>query len=71
MLFPPSPHLSSSHADDVAADGDLLLERFPPGSDLSQQFGGPTSTLLLRKAEVALENAFALTGWLFCRVDVL
>lgn len=55
----------------MAADGNLFLERFPLGSDLSQQLGSSAFILLLRKAEAASENTFALTGLLFCRVDML
>lgn len=60
----PTLYLSSYNIDDVAANGNLLLERFPLGFDLSQQLGSPAIILLLRKAEAALENTFALIGFL-------
>lgn len=64
-------HLSSYNTDDMVANGNFFLERFPLSSTLSQQLGSPAIILLLRKAEAASENTFALIGLWLRRVDML
>lgn len=67
----PKLHLNSYSTDDMIASGSLLLERFPLCFALSQELRSPAIILLLRKAEAALENTFALIGLLLQRVDML
>lgn len=64
-------HPGSYNADDTVANGNLFLDRVPLSFTLSQQLGSPAIILLLRKAEAASENTFALIGFLLRRVDML